>query len=134
MADKPADDDPVPLRDAPALFWPMGGMTVAKLRKQAQRGFLAVEKIGRTEFVTASAIREMRELCRVGNPRPALPSERKPTDAASGSSEKDNDIDAQTALRVRLSKPSKPLATSSREAGGPTRRNVVHLSSSSPQS
>lgn len=123
------DDAPVPLRLAPGLFWPMGGMTLSKLRAQAREGRLVIERIGRTEFVTRKAIEEMRARCRDENCRQGSPSERR-TASAPGSSVTANAITEQDALRLKLSKPQKPSTNGLRKGSGPTRQNVVPLKSS----
>ena len=120
------EDDPVLLRDAVTMFFPAGGMTLSKLRKQAEIGNLAIERIGRTEFVTRRGVREMRDRCRVQNFRHDSSSEKT---NGSGSSGTDSDMSAQDALRAKLSKPTKRSRDTSQRASGRTRQNVVRLPS-----
>ena len=58
------DDTPLRLEKALELAFPTGGMTVSGLRKERDRGTLAVEMIAGKEFTTLADIREMRRKCR----------------------------------------------------------------------
>lgn len=58
-------DTPLRLKDAVAIAFPAGGMTVAGLRKEILRGRLQAEKIANKVFVTLAGIERMRELCRM---------------------------------------------------------------------
>jgi hypothetical protein len=123
-----ADDDPVPLRAAVELFFPLGGMTLSKLRAQAEKGNLAIERIGRTEFVTARAIREMRARCREQESRHASKPAESRTESSSGSSETAKHIAARDALLTRLETPNSRFANISRtKAKDRTRNNVSPL-------
>lgn len=57
-------DTPMRLEDAVKLAFPLGGMTVAGLRKEIDRGNLVVEKIANKHFTTLDNIKRMREKCR----------------------------------------------------------------------
>ena len=59
------DDTPLRLADALVLAFPNGGMTVSGLRREARRGRLRIERIANKDFTTLTAIREMRERCRI---------------------------------------------------------------------
>src|SRR3977135_4027527 len=48
--------------DAVKYGFPHGGMTVSGLRREADRGRLAVERIANNDFTTLRAIEEMRKL------------------------------------------------------------------------
>ena len=58
-------DDPVPLSQAAALFFPAGGITLQSLRTEIRKGNLIAERIAGRYFVTRQAIEEMRERCRI---------------------------------------------------------------------
>src|SRR6476659_6312170 len=57
-------DTPLRLGDAAKIAFPMGGMTVAGLRRERDRNRLVIEKIAGKEFTTLAHIERMRELCR----------------------------------------------------------------------
>src|SRR5438477_12963640 len=57
-------DTPLRLADAVKIAFPMGGMTVAGLRRERDRSRLIIEKIAGKEFTTLAHIERMRELCR----------------------------------------------------------------------
>src|ERR1700693_1074877 len=59
-----ADDDAITLEEACELFF-RGTISPSTLRAEARRGRLAVMRIGRRDFTTPAAIREMKEACRV---------------------------------------------------------------------
>jgi hypothetical protein len=56
---------PLRLADAVRIAFPVGGMTVSGLRREAARGRLVIERVAGRDFVTLAAIEEMRKLCRV---------------------------------------------------------------------
>ena len=58
---KLADDAPMRLKDAAEQF----GLTVGTLRAEADRGNLAIYKIGRCHYTTPADIKDMVEKCRV---------------------------------------------------------------------
>jgi hypothetical protein len=67
---KPANDnigldDSLRLDEALRFAFPLGGMTVSGLRREAARGRLVIERIANKDFTTLRAIQEMRKLCRV---------------------------------------------------------------------
>jgi hypothetical protein len=55
---------PLRLADAVKIAFPMGGMTVAGLRRERDCNRLVIEKIAGKEFTTPADIEWMRELCR----------------------------------------------------------------------
>ena len=55
---------PLRLADAVKIAFPMGGMTVAGLRRERDRCRLIIERIAGKEFTTLAHIERMRELCR----------------------------------------------------------------------
>jgi hypothetical protein len=59
------DDTPRRLAVIAKLAFPDGGMTASGLRREAERGRLAVERIAGKDFTSFQAIAEMRKLCRV---------------------------------------------------------------------
>ena len=68
LGDLPADsikpDTPLRLEAAVKLAFPVGGMTVSGLRREAARGRLDIEVIAGKQFTTLRAIEEMRKRCR----------------------------------------------------------------------
>lgn len=70
------EDEPLTLAEACEIVF-RGRITPDTLRAEAARGNLAIERIGRRDFVTRAAIKDMREKCR------AVPQQKVP---ASGSS------------------------------------------------
>src|SRR5271155_4418965 len=100
---------PLRLADAAKIAFPMGGMTVAGLRRERDRNRLVVEKIAGKEFTTLAYIERMRELCRdeareldfsLRQPA-ATQAETSPTKRP-GSSETMAGMSAQAALQMRL--------------------------------
>jgi hypothetical protein len=100
---------PLRLADAVKIAFPMGGMTVAGLRRERDRDRLVIEKIAGKEFTTLAHIERMRELCREEARGPDFSSrapaetraERSPTEQP-GSSETTAGMSAQVALEMRL--------------------------------
>src|SRR5260370_37764553 len=58
-------DVPLRLDIAAKIAIPYGGMTVSGLRKEYASGRLVIERIAGKDYVTLSAIEEMRKLCRL---------------------------------------------------------------------
>src|SRR5712672_2138083 len=56
---------PLRLADAVKIALPLGGVTVAGLRRERDRNRLVIERIAGKEFTTLAHIERMRELCRV---------------------------------------------------------------------
>jgi hypothetical protein len=100
---------PLRLADAVKIAFPMGGMTVAGLRRERDRNRLIIEKIAGKEFTTLAHIERMRELCREEargpdfslSPPAETRAEKSPTEQP-GSSETTAGISAQAALQMRL--------------------------------
>jgi len=100
---------PLRLADAVKIAFPMGGMTVAGLRRERDRNRLVIEKIAGKEFTTLAHIERMRKLCRdeakelgfISRLRAETRVERLPTEQP-GSSETMAGISAQAALQTRL--------------------------------
>jgi hypothetical protein len=98
---------------------PNGAGSSDKVRREAARGRLRIERIANKDFVTLAEIKRMRELCRVQakehgctSAKPATAGENS-SPKPSGSSETAAKISPQDALRARLKeshlhKPSKP--------------------------
>ena len=100
---------PLRLADAVKIAFPMGGMTVAGLRRERDRNRLVIEKIAGKEFTTLAHIERMRELCR-DEARALGSSLRAPAETKAerlhtrppGSSETTDAMSAQAALRMKL--------------------------------
>ena len=71
------DDEPMTLAEACEVVF-RGTIKPATLRAEAARGNLVIERIGRRDFVTRSALREMRTKCRVQQKEPASGTTAKP--------------------------------------------------------
>src|SRR5215470_557714 len=102
-------DSPLRLADAIKIAFPMGGITVAGLRRERDRNRLVIEKIAGKEFTTLAHIERMRRLCRVEAKAPDSTSkvsgetqpETSPIEPP-GSSATTVGISAQAALQMRL--------------------------------
>ena len=100
---------PLRLADAVKMAFPMGGMTVAGLRRERDRNRLVIEKIAGKEFTTLAHIERMRELCRDEAREPDSSSRQPAATRADrsligqlGSSETTVGMSAQAALQKRL--------------------------------
>lgn len=58
---------PLRLAVAAKLAFPDGGITAKSFRLESSRGRLVIERIAGKDFVTLSAIEDMRRLCQVQN-------------------------------------------------------------------
>ena len=100
-------ETPLRLRDALALAFPMGGMTVSGLRKERDRGTLETYVFAGRQFTTLGAIDRMKEQCRVQPSRPAsgsAPRSAAPTEPSrpNGSSSTEETSIALAAARMRV--------------------------------
>jgi hypothetical protein len=95
-----ADDDPLPLADACALY-PQSRLTVSTLRAEAARGRLKIFRLGRRDYTTRRDMQEMFARCRAEDYRRDYISIRS---AANGLSETDRISSARAALLARLPK------------------------------
>ena len=100
---------PLRLADAVKIGFPMGGMTIAGLRRERDRNRLVIEKIAGKEFTTLAHIERMRELCRDEAKEPDFslnpPAETRAETSLTeqlGSSETTVGMSAQAALQMRL--------------------------------
>jgi hypothetical protein len=96
----PGDDDPVTLQEACELAF-RGTITVASLRAEASRGNLDIFRVGRRDFTTLRAVREMQAKClagRKGRTYTVTPA------ASNGLSEMDHVSSALAALRTSTKK------------------------------
>ena len=84
-------DDPITLKEAGELY----RLTVSTLRAEAGRGRLDIFRIGKRDYTTAAAMREMVRKCQDAARVRAYTSTR---DASSGSSETERASSAQAAL------------------------------------
>ena len=94
------DTDPITLTEASELL--RGVVTVSALRAEVKRGNLAVERIGKNLFTTPAAIRDMREKCRVNQPRPASISGKTTEPGSSGTKEHSDELAALKASVTAL--------------------------------
>jgi hypothetical protein len=122
-------DTPLRLDIAAKMAFPAGGMDVAGLRRERDRGNLVVEKIANKEFTTLRNIEEMREKCRVkrrepdcgSGPRPT-PQTEKSGGARGGSSAMDHASSALDALVRNVNARKK-------SSGNTSRANTSHSES-----
>jgi hypothetical protein len=91
----PDDDEPIPLREA-TRFFPRARFTLSTLRAEAARGHLEVFRVGRADYTTPRALRQMIRRCRDADPRRASTSIRQD---ANGSSRTEATASALAALR-----------------------------------
>ena len=63
-------DTPLRLSVAAVLAYPDGSMTASGLRREANRGRLAIERTAGKDYTTLANINRMRELCRVEREAP----------------------------------------------------------------
>jgi hypothetical protein len=108
-------DTPLRLEDADRRAFPVGGITVSGLRKEAARGRLEIEVIAGKQFTTLRAIERMRGLCRVKKEQ-GSGSNLQPTRQTEcavppiGSSETDRAKSALAALKTNAKKNETKLA------------------------
>ncbi len=137
-----ADDTPLRLSIAAELAFPQGGITASGLRREAERGNLAIERIAGKDYTTLASIKRMRELCRVvpkdqgcgSNQRGETKPEKSPS-RPSGASGMDQSNDPQASALAKLRALRKPRKTRSADTSTPRPRRatatVTHLRSRS---
>jgi hypothetical protein len=103
----PADDDPLPLAEACALY-PQSRLTVSTLRAEAARGRLAVFRLGRRDYTTRLDMQEMFKRCRAEDYRRASTTTRP---AATGLSATAEHSSALASLTASLPKRKERLLT-----------------------
>lgn len=91
-------DEPITLADACALY-PRAKLTVSTLRAEAGRGRLDIFRLGRRDYTTADAMREMIRRCRAADRRRVSTST---PDEGNGLSETARASSAQAALRATV--------------------------------
>jgi hypothetical protein len=103
------EDDPLRLAEAARIAFPDGSMTASGLRRERDRGHLAVERIAGKDYTTLRDIREMRKRCRVTGKVPASGFNRQgeietvaSSSKPSGSSEMDPSNAALASARARI--------------------------------
>lgn len=123
------DDEPMTLAEACCIVF-RGAIKPATLRAEAARGNLVIERIGRRDFVTRAAIREMRERCRVQQREPASGTTRSQVSGTSETAQQSAALVAalQSARALRKGSKSTLAKNISRRA------TVVHLDSVSKTS
>lgn len=129
------DDEPLTLEEACREIF-RDAITPATLRAEAARGRLALERIGRRDFVTRAAIREMRKKCRVvpnpkgrasgSDPAEPVPADRRSPQSGSSATTEDTQR-ALDALLMSAREPSRPLRPTSRRSTEPHPENVIRL-------
>jgi len=127
-------DTPIRLVDIIGLAFPAGGMTVAGLRKERDRGRLAVERIAGKEFTTLAAIDRMRDLCRTELKARDCTSrdEGRPRDGSSAMAPPVSPQAAALAIARRLKEGSPPTSPTRPPATSPPEADVIRLKSRSP--
>src|SRR5262249_43493575 len=120
------DDDPMTLQEACELVF-RGNVTPATLR--VDEASLAIERIGKRDFVTPRAIREMREQFRLES-APGSISRRAAGGATAGSAEPcgssstEAGVSPQDALREMLSEPIGPSSNTFKPATNRPAKNA----------
>lgn len=103
------DTDPITLQDAASHF----GFSVWTLRTEADKGRLAIYRIGRKDYTTANDVREMVEKCRVEKKGHASTSTRR---ASNGPSETDRASSALAAANETVMMLRRPSLNTSAES------------------
>ncbi|MEW9304492.1 excisionase [Labrys neptuniae] len=101
------DDTPLQLHIAAQLAYPDGSMSVSGLRKERDRGTLAVERVANREYTTLGAIKRMRESCLVQQKAPASSSVRTAASGSSGTDKRSEELAALSRTVQRLRESSK---------------------------
>lgn len=112
------DTDPITLQDAGQRF----GFSVWTLRTEADKGRLAIYRIGRKDYTTANDVREMVAKCRVEKKGQGYTSTRR---ASSGPSETEHASSALAAANetvMMLRRPSLNTSGTSTGRNGQVRR------------
>ena len=106
---------PLRLNIAASIAFPDGSMTASGLRREASKGRLIIEMIAGKQYVSLSAIEEMRTQCRVENSHQDSGSDRREGPRGEkhdrdpfGSSSTAASTSPQDALRAKIKQRSKP--------------------------
>jgi hypothetical protein len=118
-------DTPLRLAVAAKLAFPAGGMTEAGLRREGERGRLAMWKMAGKLFTTLRAIQEMGDQCRVPQKDPTSTSTSARAERRSGSSGTDHVKSARAALRAIAQGQSKPSPATSTKSTNPNQQVVT---------
>ena len=118
--DQVTDTQPLRLDVAAALAFPDGSMGASGLRREAEKGRLAIERIAGKDYTTLRAIEEMRRICRVPPKEPACGSSLKNAThqeasasgqyGSSATARAKSALDALLATAKAPSKPSRPTS------------------------
>ncbi len=109
------DDRPIRLKDAAEEF----GIGVATLRAEAERGRLAIYRIGKRDYTTRNDIREMVLLCRAEPKAPASIVIRRAANTSSETARASLDSAQQALLKLRnTSRNISPRSTGQHQARG----------------
>jgi hypothetical protein len=127
-------DDPLPLSEAVAQFYPCGGIKVATLLSAIRQGKLGHEKQGRAYFVTRRDIEAWRKACRVPPKAPASTCASEKDASRSGSSETGNESSALAAAKAISAGLKKRSRGISRSVSRQTPANVISIGSRSRKS
>jgi hypothetical protein len=101
------ENTPLRLAIAAKLAFPDGSMTASGLRRERDRGRLAIERIAGKDYTTLADIQKMRDLCRVqakGHGSTCAAPGQPLGDKPSGSSGTAGAISPRDALATRLTK------------------------------
>lgn len=123
-------DAPLTLREACKRFF-RGQITPATLRAESKRGRLVIMRVGRADFVTPSAMREMMKKCQ--DPQKEQGSISIPSNA-NGSSETDRPQNALAAAKLIGQELKKNLRPTSAQNSSQLPAKVIPLGSRSPKS
>lgn len=131
MTDDITDDTPLTLKDACRIIF-RDAIKPASLRSAADKGHLHMVRVGRTDFVTPAAIKEMmvRQCQEKDSPRAAISERTK----RSGSSETDRKQSAQAAALATARALRKPSRNTSMTNSSPSSEKVISIASRSQRS
>ncbi|MBI1620792.1 excisionase [Aquamicrobium zhengzhouense] len=107
---------PLRLKDAVAIAFPYGGMSVSGLRREAFRGRLVMMRIAGKDFTTLAYIEEMKSRCLVLESLPASgcgqPVKTEKRSGSSSTVESNSALAAANMIVERLSKSSRSTSPS----------------------
>lgn len=114
------DDEPITLADACALY-PRSRLKVSTLRAEASRGRLDIFRLGKRDYTTAKAMREMIRKCQDAA---RLPVSTSTPDEGNGLSETEQASSAQAALSQTVEALKRGLPHISGKSTGRSARNA----------
>jgi hypothetical protein len=117
-------DAPIRLDRAARLAFPDGTMTVSGLRREAERGRLAIMRIAGKDYTTLAAIEDMKRRCLVKPKARASTSNAEPAGKPTGTSATDKRASALAALMSVGMKQNRPSPDTSQQSTNPSSKVV----------